>query len=446
MSVRFIDKYAKEFIDPAALSAMRERLVAAEAKLKHHSEGNDYKGWYDMPLNYDEAEIAAIEKAAEKIRTESDVLLVIGIGGSYLGARAAIEFLRSRYYNIQKKDTPEIYFVGNSFSGDDLAETLALCEGKEVSVNVISKSGTTTESSIAFRFVRHMMQKKYTNSEIKERVFVTTDKEKGALKAFASREGYNTFVIPDDVGGRFSVLTAVGLLPIAVCGADIRALLDGAAEMRRKIDAGGLDNDAYRYAVLRNLFYEQGKHVEILGSYEPSFRMMNEWWKQLFGESEGKDGKGIFPASVIFSTDLHSLGQYVQDGKRVLFETIVKQKRSRHEMFVPANAVDIDGLGFLSGERMGAVNDEAMMGTMLAHTAGGVPNLVVEYDNRDEHDLGEMIYFFFVACAISGYILDVNPFDQPGVEAYKRNMYALLGKPGYEELQKELLDKIHNIE
>ncbi len=442
MSVRLIDKYAGEFIEKDALAAMEERLIQADAMLKARSEENDYKGWYDLPLNYDTEELAAIERAAEKIRTESDVLIVIGIGGSYLGARAAIEFLKSRYYNIQKKDMPEIYFVGNSFSGDDLDDVLALCEGKEVSVNVISKSGTTTESSIAFRMVRHMMLKKYTNSEIKERVFVTTDKSRGALKAFADREGYNTFVIPDDVGGRFSVLTAVGLLPIAVCGANVRAILEGAASMRRRIDAEGMKNDAYRYAVLRNLFYEQGKCVEILGSYEPSFRMMNERWKQVFGGSEGKDGKGIFPASVIFSTDLHSLGQYIQDGKRILFETIVKQNSVRRDMFIPANAVDIDGLGFLSGVKMSSVNDEAMIGTLLAHTAGGVPNLVVEYDKRDEENLGELIYFFFIACAVSGYLLGVNPFDQPGVEAYKRNMYALLGKPGYEELKEELLRKI----
>ena len=443
MSVRLIDKYAHEFIDGDKLAAMKERLVKADAMLKARSEENDYKGWYDLPLNYDRDELAAIEKAAEKIRSESDVLIVIGIGGSYLGARAAIEFLRSRYYNTQRKGLPEIYFVGNSFSGDDLNDVLALCEGKEVSVNVISKSGTTTESSIAFRMVRHMMLRKYTNSEIKERVFVTTDKEKGALKAFADREGYNTFVIPDDVGGRFSVLTAVGLLPIAVCGADVKALLEGAAKMRRKIDEDGMDNDAYRYAMLRNLFYDDGKRVEILGSYEPSFRMMNEWWKQLFGESEGKDGKGLFPASVIFSADLHSLGQYIQDGERILFETIVKQKEVRKEMFIPANAVDIDGLGFLSGVKMSSVNDEAMMGTLLAHTAGGVPNLIVEYERRDEENLGELMYFFFIACAVSGYLLGVNPFDQPGVEEYKRNMYALLGKPGYEELKEELLTKIH---
>ncbi len=445
MSVKFIDKYAKSFVSDSELAAMRERLCKADAKLKEHDPGKDFKGWYNLPDHFDARELAAIEEAAEKIRVQSDVLIVIGIGGSYLGARAAIEFLRSSYYNQLKKDTPEIYFVGTSFSGDDLAAIMRLCEGKDVSVNVISKSGTTTESSIAFRFIRHMLQSKYTNAEIKERVFVTTDRERGALKGFADREGYRTFVIPDDIGGRFSVLCAVGLLPIAVCGADLRALLGGAAAMKRKIEKDGLDNDAYRYAVLRNIFYEQGKCVEILASYEPSFRMMTEWWKQLFGESEGKDGKGIFPAAAIFSADLHSLGQYIQDGKRCIFETVVKQENSEHEMYVPANAVDIDGLGFLSGEKLSSINNEAFLGTLLAHTDGGVPNLVVEYGRRCEHDLGELIYFFFVACAVSGYMLGVEPFDQPGVEAYKRNMFALLGKPGYEELKEELFEKINTL-
>ncbi len=445
MSVRLIDKYAKDFISDGELAAMRERLCEADAKLKTRTPGKDFKGWYDLPDCFDAVELAGIEKAAEKIRAESDVLIVIGIGGSYLGARAAIEFLKSSYYNQLKKDTPEIYFVGTSFSGDDLAAIMRLCEGKDVSVNVISKSGTTTESSIAFRFIRHMLQSKYTNSEIKERVFITTDKERGALKSFADREGYQTFVIPDDIGGRFSVLCAVGLLPIAVCGADVRELLGGASAMKRRIETEGLDNDAYKYAMLRNIFYEKGKSVEILGSYEPSFRMMTEWWKQLFGESEGKDGKGIFPAAAIFSADLHSLGQYIQDGQRILFETVVKQKESAHEMYVPANAVDIDGLGFLSGEKLSSINNEAFMGTLLAHTDGGVPNLVVEYDRRTERDLGELIYFFFVACAVSGYLLGVEPFDQPGVEAYKKNMFALLGKPGFEALREELFEKINTL-
>ncbi len=445
MSVRFIDKYVAEFVDADKLAAMRSRLADADARLKEHTGGNDFKGWYDLPYTYNRDEVAAIEAAAAKIRAQSDVLIVIGIGGSYLGARAAIEFLRSQYYNTLEKDTPDIYFVGNSFSGDDLDEVLRICEGKEISLNVISKSGTTTESAIAFRFVRDAMLRKYSEEELKERIFITTDKEKGALKAFADSEGYPTFVIPDDIGGRFSVLTPVGLLPIAVCGADIRALLEGAAEMKRRIDSQGLDSDAYRYAALRNLFYEQGRTVEILASYEPSFRMMTEWWKQLFGESEGKDGKGIFPASVTFSTDLHSMGQYIQDGTRMIFETVVKQNEVRKDMLVPATAVDIDGLGFLAEQKLSDVNDRAFLGTLLAHTAGGAPNLVVEYDRRDERDLGELFYFFCVACAVSGYMLGVNPFDQPGVEAYKKNMFALIGKPGYEQLRKELMDKIETL-
>lgn len=445
MSVRLVDKYAAEFIEPGKLAAVRSRLAAADACLKEHPGGNDFKGWYDLPDKYDKDEVAAIEAAAAKIRSECDAFIVIGVGGSYLGSRAAIEFLRSQYYNQLKKNTPDIYFVGNSFSGDDLDEVLRICEGKEIAINVISKSGTTTESAVAFRFVRHTMLRRYTNSELKERIFVTTDKAKGALKEFADREGYPTFVIPDDVGGRFSVLTAVGLLPIAVCGADIRAMLEGAAEMKQRLALQGMENDAFRYASLRNLFYEQGRTVEILGSYEPSFRMMTEWWKQLFGESEGKNGKGIFPASVTLSTDLHSMGQYIQDGRRMIFETIVKQKEVRKPMFVPATAVDIDGLGFLAGQRLSEVNDRAFLGTLLAHTAGGVPNIVIEYDRRDEHDLGELIYFFFIACAISGYMLGVNPFNQPGVEAYKKNMFALIGKPGYERLRKDLMDKIETL-
>lgn len=440
MAVRFLDKYAKDFYSQAEFASVREELVKADAKLRAHSEKNEYKGWYDLPFDYDREELEEIKRVAEKIKQDSDILLVIGIGGSYLGARAAIEFLKSQHYNAMKKDTPEIYFVGNSFSPDDFADLVSLCEGKDISVNVISKSGSTTESAIAFRFVRHLMLQKYTDAEIKERIFVTTDCKKGALKNFAERERLTTFVIPDDVGGRFSVLTAVGLLPIAVCGADIDRILEGAAEMKRRMEAQGIDNEAYRYAVLRNVFYRQEKFIEILVSYEPSFRSMAEWWKQLFGESEGKGGKGIFPAAVTFSTDLHSLGQYIQDGKRCLFETVVKQLEVKNELYVPANAVDIDGLGFLAGKKLSSVNGKALMGTLLAHTDGGVPNLVIEYDRRDEHDLGELIYFFFLAVAVSGYILGVNPFDQPGVEAYKRNMFALLGKDGYSELR-ELLDK-----
>lgn len=445
MSVRLIDKYAAEFIEPGKLAAVRSRLAAADACLMEHPGGNDFKGWYELPETYDRDEVARIEAAAAKIRANSEACIIVGVGGSYLGARAAVEFLHSQYYNLLKKDTPDIYFVGNSFSSDDLFDVLKICEGKELSINVISKSGTTTESAVAFRFVRDLMMKKYGAAELRERIYVTTDKKKGALKKFADSEGYPTFVVPDDVGGRFSVLTAVGLLPIAISGADIRAILAGALDMKKRLSVQGMGNDAYRYAAFRNLFYEQGRTVEILGSFEPSFRMMTEWWKQLFGESEGKNGKGIFPASVTLTTDLHSIGQYIQDGRRMLFETVVKQKQTRHEMIVPSMAADIDGLGFLAGERLGDVNDRAYLGTLLAHTAGGVPNIVVEYDRRDEHDFGELVYFFFVACAMSAYMLGVNPFDQPGVEAYKKNMFALIGKPGYEKQKKELMDKIDSL-
>jgi glucose-6-phosphate isomerase len=372
------------------------------------------------------------------------VLLVIGIGGSYLGARAAIEFLKSPYYNSMKKDTPDIYFIGNSFSTDDLEDVISLCEGREVAVNVISKSGTTTESSVAFRFIRKMMEEKYTNHQLKDRIFVTTDRQRGALKAFADREGYETFVIPDDIGGRFSVLTAVGLLPIAVSGADIDALLAGAAKAKKAF-AADINNDAYNYAVLRNIFYSKGKYNEILCSYEPALRYITEWWKQLFGESEGKDGKGIFPVSMIFSTDLHSLGQYIQDGRRNMFETVLRQKNSNNHMYIPRNAVDIDGLNFFSGQTLESINEKAFLGTMLAHVDGGVPNVVIEYERRDEENLGELIYFFSLACAASGYMLGVNPFNQPGVEDYKRNMFALLGKPGFEELNKTLNEKLNEV-
>lgn len=445
MAVRFLDKYAKGFYSDEEYSHVKELLIAADAKLRAESDVNEYKGWYELPFDYDKEELEEIKRVAAKIQKDSDILLVIGIGGSYLGARAAIEFLKSQHYNAMKKDTPEIYFVGNSFSPDDFSDIVSLCEGKDVSVNVISKSGSTTESAIAFRFVRHLMLQKYTDAEIKERIFVTTDCKKGALKNFADRERLKTFVIPDDVGGRFSVLTAVGLLPIAVCGADIDEILAGAADMKRRMDAQGMDNEAYKYAVLRNIFYSQEKFIEILVSYEPSFRSMAEWWKQLFGESEGKGGKGIFPAAVTFSTDLHSLGQYIQDGKRCLFETVVKQTEVKNELYVPANAVDIDGLGFLAGKKLSSVNSKALMGTLLAHTDGGVPNLVIEYDKRDERNLGELIYFFFLAVSVSGYMLGVNPFDQPGVEAYKRNMFALLGKDGYSELREELDKKLSEL-
>ena len=443
--IRLIDDCAKQFITADDLRAAREALIDADMKIKTKTgEGANFLGWYDLPETYDVEEVERIKNAAERIKKQSDVLLVIGIGGSYLGARAAIEFLKSTYYNSMKKDTPDIYFVGNSFSTDDLEDVISLCEGREVAVNVISKSGTTTESSVAFRFIRKMMEEKYTNHQLKDRIFVTTDRQRGALKAFADREGYETFVIPDDIGGRFSVLTAVGLLPIAVSGADIDALLAGAAKAKKAF-AADINNDAYNYAVLRNIFYSTGKYNEILCSYEPALRYITEWWKQLFGESEGKDGKGIFPVSMIFSTDLHSLGQYIQDGRRNMFETVLRQKNSNNHMYIPRNAVDIDGLNFLSGQTLESINEKAFLGTMLAHVDGGVPNVVIEYERRDEENLGELIYFFSLACAASGYMLGVNPFNQPGVEDYKRNMFALLGKPGFEELNKTLNEKLNEV-
>ncbi len=442
MSIKVIDEYLKGFITDAEYKSAWDKIPRITEIIKNKSgAGNDFLGWVDLPENYDRVEFEAIKRAAEKIRKQSQALLVIGIGGSYLGARAAIEFLKSPYYNQITKDSPEIYFIGNSFSGDDLADVLEICEGKDISVNVISKSGTTTESAIAFRIIRDVLSKKYTTEEIRDRVYVTTDKARGALKGLADKEGYETFVVPDDIGGRFSVLTPVGLLPIAVCGADIDSLMEGALSFKKEYDANVV-NEATKYAVVRNILLEKGKDVELLCSYEPSLRMFTEWWKQLYGESEGKDGKGIFPASVIFSTDLHSLGQYIQDGQRKLFETVLKQNKSNCEVKVPYNEADFDGLNYIAGENLHDVNEKAFLGTMLAHTDGGAPNLIIEYTKRDEKTLGELIYFFCIACAVSGYMLDVNPFNQPGVESYKKNMFALLGKPGYEDMKKDLLSKL----
>ncbi len=442
MSIKVVSEYLKDFVSVEEYEAELKKIPQIIETIKNKSgAGNDFLGWVDLPENYDRVEFEAIKKAAAKIRSQSQALLVIGIGGSYLGARAAIEFLKSPYYNQLTKDAPEIYFIGNSFSGDDLADVLAICEGKDISVNVISKSGTTTESAIAFRIIRDVLSKKYTDEEIKDRVYVTTDKARGALKGLADKEGYETFVVPDDIGGRFSVLTPVGLLPIAVCGADIDALMNGALSFKKEFDSN-VENEAVKYAVIRNILLGKGKDVELLCSYEPALRMFTEWWKQLYGESEGKDGKGIFPASVIFSTDLHSLGQYIQDGQRKLFETVLKQNESICEVKVPHNDADFDGLNYIAGETLHSVNEKAYLGTMLAHTDGGVPNLIIEYTKRDEKTLGELIYFFCIACAVSGYMLDVNPFNQPGVESYKKNMFALLGKPGYEDMREELLAKL----
>lgn len=428
------------------LDELKPLLVSADSKIKNkNGEGSDFTGWIDLPVNYDKDEFARIKSSSSRIIKNSDVLLVIGIGGSYLGARAVIEFLYSSYYNQLKKHTPEIYFIGNSFSGEELTQVLSLCEGKRVSVNVVSKSGTTTESAIAFRLIRSYLEKRYTKDELKQRIYITTDKKAGALKSFADKEGYECFVIPDDIGGRFSVLTAVGLLPIAVSGANIDSLMAGAADCREKLFSDGLNNEAYTYALLRNAFLKKGKTVEILTSYEPSFRFMGEWFKQLFGESEGKNKKGIFPASVIFSTDLHSLGQYIQDGSPILFETVCRQEVPCGKITVPFDNENIDKLNYLSGESMSSINDKAFYGTLLAHADGGTESIIVEYSQKNEYSLGELIYFFFISCTASGYILGVNPFNQPGVEAYKKNMFALLGKPGSEKKKAELEAKLKTL-
>jgi len=440
MAIKFIDKYAADFIGADELTGISAQVKTAHDQLHSGTGlGNDYIGWVDLPVNYDKEEFARIKASAQKIISDTDVLIVIGIGGSYLGARAAIEFLTSPYYNNLKKDTPDIYFIGNSISGAALHDVISLCEGKRVSVNVISKSGTTTEPAIAFRIFRDMLEKQYGKEGAKGRIYCTTDKARGTLKELADAEGYESFVVPDDVGGRFSVLTAVGLLPIAVSGADIDALMAGAAAAREKYSVCDIEaNDCYKYAALRNILYRKGKSMEMLVSYEPRFTMMNEWFKQLFGESEGKDNKGIYPSSVIFSTDLHSLGQFIQEGTRSMFETVVTFDETDYDVTIPMADEDGDGLNFLAGKTMSFVNRRAFEGTVLAHTDGGVPNFVINVEKPDAYNLGELIYFFEKACAISGYILGVNPFNQPGVESYKKNMFALLGKKGYESQKAEL--------
>ncbi len=404
--------------------------------------GNDFLGWVDLPLNYDREEFARIKKSAEKIKSDSDVLIVIGIGGSYLGARAAIEMLSHSFYNMlpkSKRKTPEIYFVGNNISSTYVTDLLELIEGKEVSVNVISKSGTTTEPAVAFRIFKEYLENKYGKQEAKNRIYATTDKARGALKKLADEEGYESFVIPDDVGGRFSVLTAVGLLPIAVCGADIDKIMQGAADACKfYAETDFKDNDCYRYAAARNALYNKNKTIEIMVNYEPALHFFTEWWKQLYGESEGKDQKGIFPAGVDFTTDLHSMGQYIQDGLRNLFETVIHVGKAKKSITIKEDKDNIDGLNFLAGQEMDFVNSKAFEGTLLAHTDGGVPNLIINVPELNEYYFGSMVYFFEKACGISGYLLAVNPFDQPGVEAYKKNMFALLGKPGYEEEKKQL--------
>ena len=436
--------HMKSFLPMPYEAALAPRLKRAHDMLQAgNGLGGEFTGWVHLPRDYDKAEFDRIQAAAAKIRSDSKALVVIGIGGSYLGARGVIDCLCSPNYNLKKKDTPNIYFAGNGLSADALQEILELVEGEDFSVNVISKSGTTTEPAVAFRFFREALEKKYGKEGARSRIYATTDKARGALKSLADAEGWETFVVPDEVGGRFSVLTAVGLLPIAVAGVDISELMAGAAEMmdRCTTDAS-FDCPAWRYAAIRYELYRSGRSVELLACYDPAFRFMLEWWKQLYGESEGKDDKGLFPASVEFTADLHSMGQYIQQGRRLMFETVVRLGASNARLAVPTDAQDGDGLNFLAGTDMDFIRDKAMEGTLLAHTEGGVPNIIVEADGKTPRALGQLIYFFEYACGLSGYLLDVNPFDQPGVEAYKKNMFALLGKPGYEDRRAELEAKL----
>lgn len=443
MSLKFTNEYAHGFLSESEIKALEPEVMKAHALLENkNGEGNDFLGWMNLPFDYDKEEFARIKKAADKIRSDSDVLVVIGIGGSYLGARAAIEFLKGQFYNSEENGL-KIYFAGNSISGSYLSEIVNLCKNKRVSVNIISKSGTTTEPAIAFRVFREMLEKQYGEKGAAERIYCTTDKARGTLKQLADEKGYECFVVPDDVGGRYSVLTAVGLLPIAAAGCDIDRLMKGAQDAVRDYSEASLDkNPCYKYAAARNCLYRSGKSVELLVSYEPRFTMMNEWFKQLFGESEGKDNKGIFPASVIFSTDLHSMGQFIQEGSRIMFETVVLIKNTGDDIIIGEDETNGDGLNFLAGKPMSYVNEKAFEGTVLAHTDGSVPNFVITIDKADEENLGRLIYFFEKACAISGYMLGVNPFNQPGVEAYKKNMFALLGKPGYEDRRAELQERL----
>lgn len=436
---------ADSFLPQDYLTSRKPRLEqAAEMLATHSGPGGDFTGWVTLPRDHDKEEFARIQAAARKIQKQSQVLVVIGIGGSYLGARAVIELLRSPHYNLKKKDTPDVFFTGNGLSTDALLETISLIGDRDFSVNVISKSGTTTESAIAFRIFKGMLEEKYGKEGARERIYATTDKSRGALKGLADAEGYEEFVVPDAIGGRYSVLTAVGLLPIAVAGVDICRLMEGAETMMEvcaKTDMA--ENPAWQYAAARYELYRTGKKIEVLAAYEPSFRFMAEWWKQLYGESEGKEHKGLFPASVEFTADLHSMGQYIQQGERSLFETVVRFGASHRPQVVPLDETDGDGLNFLAGKDVDFIRTQAMDGTLLAHVEGGVPNIILRTGQINAFTLGELIYFFEYACGLSGYLLDVNPFDQPGVEAYKKNMFALLGKPGYEALRQELAEKLH---
>lgn len=439
--------YSKTGVMPHEVKYFKEQIAVAHKMLHEKTgAGNDFLGWVDLPVDYDKDEFARIQKAAEKIQGDSDVLIVIGIGGSYLGARACIDALSHTFYNALSKEqrkTPEIYYVGNNISGTYLKDLLDICEGKEVSVNVISKSGTTTEPAIAFRVFKQFMEEKYGKEEAKNRIFATTDKARGALLTLAREEGYETFTIPDDVGGRFSVLTAVGLLPIAAAGINIEELMQGATDARAEYSNENVEENAcYQYAAVRNALLRKGKTTEIVVNYEPCLQYFGEWWKQLYGESEGKDGKGLYPSSVNFSTDLHSLGQYIQDGQRILFETVINVENPRKDVVLKEEASDLDGLNYLAGKTMDFVNKQAFQGTILAHVDGGVPNVVINLPAINAYHMGQLIYFFEKACGMSGYLLGVNPFDQPGVEEYKKNMFALLGKKGFEALRETLLARL----
>ncbi len=445
--VAFDYSKAAAFVSEEEVSYMEKLVMDAKAQLVSKTgAGNDFVGWIDLPVDYDKEEFARIKKAAEKIQSDSEVLVVIGIGGSYLGARAAIEFLRHGFYNNISKEirkTPEIYYAGNSISSSYLKGLIDVIGDRDFSVNIISKSGTTTEPAIAFRVFKEMLEKKYGKEGAAKRIYATTDKARGALKNLATEEGYESFVVPDDVGGRFSVLTAVGLLPIAVSGADLDQLMAGAAEGRKlALEKDFKENDALQYAAIRNILLRKGKSIEVLANYEPCCHYVAEWWKQLYGESEGKDQKGIFPASVDLTTDLHSMGQFIQDGARILFETVLNIETSREEIILNEEPVDLDGLNYLAGKNMDFVNKSAMNGTILAHTDGNVPNLMIKIPEQNEFYLGELFYFFEFAVGVSGYLLGVNPFNQPGVESYKKNMFALLGKPGYEEAREALLKRL----
>ncbi len=446
-TVTFDYSKAGAFVSDAEVANFKDTVMTARDTLVNRTgAGNDFCGWIDLPVDYDKEEFARIKQAAAKIQSDSDVLLVIGIGGSYLGARAAIEFLGHSFRNMldkEKRNGPEIYFVGNSISSKYIADLKDAIEGKDFSINIISKSGTTTEPAIAFRVFKEILIDKYGKEEANKRIYATTDKARGALKNLANEEGYESFVVPDDVGGRYSVLTAVGLLPIAAAGFDIDKLMEGAAAEREKaVNTPYENNDALLYAALRNILLRKGKTVEVIANYEPSLHYISEWWKQLFGESEGKDQRGIFPAAVDLTTDLHSMGQFIQDGNRILFETVMNVEESPAEIVLKEEEVDTDGMNYLAGKTVDFVNKNAMNGTVLAHTDGNVPNLMVNIPEQNEYYLGQLFYFFEFACGVSGYILGVNPFNQPGVESYKKNMFALLGKPGYEEQREELLKRL----